>query len=461
LPGPLFHILDVDKDNREITLTADASWVDVSSNPRIRRWDQSGPQVITGDIPLPVDLSGVNLENGIQVSFQAGYYQSGDYWTIPARTAAGVEWPPCGSDGVSWQLPTSLTEATAPLACVHWIAGAEDNYPIEDCRRVFTPLTGLRQPRDIPAIHVRGINWANDDVMTLDQLVANGGLTISLDQPVPGPVNGGNFVVTLEQTSSSYGLVATGHEFTYTFRSPVIMDFVTVPGETLTWQVPEAGVVIDHIQQMLLSGLEGSGSAFGRVRVRLCGQAIVGSGATGPVYLDGKTFGKPALRQDGSTQRMDLQFPSGDGSVASDFESWFYLAPYQAITGISAIPTDLVTVVDASGNLRGVEDANSLGTLVSPYAEVAMLYPPTADTSINLALTSDAPGNETFAIVPPTMTAPRGELYASVPIAIVASPASGVRVTFTLTATLPAATAALSSTQSAQFTVTGGQVPIP
>ena len=98
----------------------------------------------------------IALENGIQVSFSAGTYQSGDYWTIPARAASGtIEWPPCGGGDQLFQPPRSITVYNAPLACIHWNATTQQAV-VEDCRRFFSPLTELTTPAASKALHVTG-----------------------------------------------------------------------------------------------------------------------------------------------------------------------------------------------------------------------------------------------------------------------------------------------------------------
>jgi len=44
-----------------------------------------------------------------------------------------------------------------------------------------------------------------------------------------------------------------------------------------------------------------------------------------PVYLDGQAFGVPGGDRGDGRHLLHLQFPSGDGVRASDFESWFYI----------------------------------------------------------------------------------------------------------------------------------------
>jgi hypothetical protein len=101
-------------------------------HPRLRPWDQrSGPA-------LPLATEWTELEAGIEVRFSDGEYRSGDYWTIPARPAIdSIEWP--GDRG-----PDGIEHRYAPVALVTWNQTSHRwDAQIDDCRRVFTPLTDV------------------------------------------------------------------------------------------------------------------------------------------------------------------------------------------------------------------------------------------------------------------------------------------------------------------------------
>jgi len=139
-PGTLYQIQSISPETLSVTMTQPVTAVSMMLNPRMRRWDQFGPMVAgSGDMGLsdtPVDL-----ENGIQVEFTKGQYVSGDYWLIPARTATGeVEWPPCESDGSSFQPPHITEIYEAPLACITLRNGSPF---VQDCRTKFPPLTDI------------------------------------------------------------------------------------------------------------------------------------------------------------------------------------------------------------------------------------------------------------------------------------------------------------------------------
>jgi len=104
--GVMCKIANVDPPSGTLTLTSqltagtfptDAALLQ-AQHTRIRRWDQSGPEVDAGGGLLKVPSAGtaVSLEDGIQVTFSTtpagGNLRVGDYWSFAARTAdASVE----------------------------------------------------------------------------------------------------------------------------------------------------------------------------------------------------------------------------------------------------------------------------------------------------------------------------------------------------------------------------------
>ena len=153
-PGQLYQIQSPGPGPLQVTLSQPLTGIDTTKNARMRRWDQSGAGATAQGVAL--SSTATQLENGIEVTFQAGTYQPGDYWTIPARTADGsIDWPPCGSNGNFFQ-PAKFTPVySAPLACIHLrttSANANEGvfsspFVVDDCRLQFPPLTGCRRRR--------------------------------------------------------------------------------------------------------------------------------------------------------------------------------------------------------------------------------------------------------------------------------------------------------------------------
>jgi hypothetical protein len=351
----------------------------------------------------------------------------------------------------------------APLACIHW-AATNASLQIDDCRRIFSPLTALSPAAATQAIHVDQISWANDDVMTLDQLIANG-LAITLDQAAESPVTGANFVVTLEPPwlPAKLERFELQQPLPTILRTMTILDSqISVAGSVLSWLLPwnedeyyQLPILL-YVDELLMAGA--LAGVYGRVRVRLLGQAIYTRTLAGTqLYLDGQAFGSNALRQDGTTPRIDLQLPSGTDLAATDFDSWFYLAPVLTLTSLTVAYPALTAVLAADSSLLGVEATGTPG-LVDPTATVTVNYPAAVATTMTLTLTG-ASGVGTVAGLPATATIEVGESSLTFPIYVLTSPPYSQTLTFTITASLSTAGGLPASTQTATFTVTGALEP--
>jgi hypothetical protein len=122
-------------------------------HPKVRRWDHINED--PGRDPIKegalvsnasaMDEGYVNLEWGVQIKVSTGYYRTGDYWQVPARTRTGkVEWP---MDAVKTtdplqQLPSGVIHHYAPLAILVHRPSGEFEFKA-DARRFFSSLTEL------------------------------------------------------------------------------------------------------------------------------------------------------------------------------------------------------------------------------------------------------------------------------------------------------------------------------
>lgn len=313
LPGQLIQIDSVNRATRVIKLmTAPARSVDLDAHPKLRRWDSAN------DIALSVPAGNegfLPLENGLEVKFTNGTFETGDFWLIPARTAINgetgtIEWP-----FTTPQLPQGVDRHYSRLALLQRNPQTNTLSSV-DARRIFPPLTG------VGAMHVIGTSWRHDEVMTV-QSVLDTGLQVTLDTipsqssreapDAPQAVNPGTFIVTLETPT-----VASTDPTAMPPRVETILSgTLTVSGNSLVWK-PDQDVA------SFLKLLEGPPS-LRFVRVTLKGHKIWSVEGEQLMYLDGQAFAKPGVQSDGRTPRTDLLFPSGIGMRASDFESWFYL----------------------------------------------------------------------------------------------------------------------------------------
>jgi hypothetical protein len=604
--------------------------IDTTRNARMRRWDQNGASATSSGVPLSTIW--VNLENGIQVSFGAGQYVSGDYWLIPARTATGnIEWPPCGSDGRTFQPPRYAEIFRAPLACVHYqrslppsiVAGgnAPSPYLVDDCRRQFPTLTQLALPTLPTSLHITGISWLNDDVMTFDDLMANG-LTATFDQAPSSPLTSSSFVVSLEtpmvvsqdvdsnvmatyafseqsravlqliqaqvpaastpaapaapppaapasvanspveekpvQTPAAAeeilaaapaapapapaapappapvapappapatpapvapappapapaappataGVQSVGagtlltpaisqtavfapqlatvanllnligiSNFRFllptptTLRSPVILDStVALQGDNVTWSAPYTSVTdTQHLELNAINQALGVGLTYGwaaRARVRLLGRTFFAPANAGYAYLDGQTFSQPATATNGTRERVDFVFPSGNEAKASDFESWFFLYPV-LVAQTAQVTYSAITVQSQSGAVTIVQTmvtgsttpvtVTSGSTPPQQQLTVSFNYPAIKAATLSLVVTGDT----TIVNIPATATIPAGQSSVAVNVSIIGVPvvaAGQAPPSFTLTASLSPSGGWPGSSASASFTVTG------
>ncbi len=489
-PGTLYQIKRIDPASLTITMTAPVLPVDISRNARLRRWEQTGPTATSSGVAL--STSWFDLENGIQIRFGAGSYFSGNYWTIPTRTASGqIEWPPCDSDGKPFQAPHYTKVHSAPLACIHLNQRftaldarfpIDERFTIDDCRLLFPPLTDLTPPGLVNALHVTSINWPNDDVMVFDDLLKNG-LTITFDQAPEGPVTPASFIVTLEtpivlssdrsQLAASSNIFAAGFtanapvsapaaskDFiiilgTFTvMRSETVLDsLITASGNTLTWTIPYRPVStlqsleIFAIDVALLPGMAHKWPA--RVRIKLVGKSIFTGTGANQLFLDGETFGEAARRADGVTPCVNLQLPSGNGQKASDFDSWFYLYPVLQVQAVQVTYTAL-TVTEVNGVVEVI--ASTPAVTPPPTAQQATIslnYPAVQVTTLNLSLQGDSG----VVTVPSSVQVNPGDITIPVTISLVGVPTGTQPAPFTLIASITNAIGQAPA-QTAQFTIT-------
>ncbi len=134
---------------KPLTATGTTAFADFLGNPRIRRWDQVSAAALDVERDTTTNEGYLELEDGVQVLFDDGAYQTGDYWTIPARTiTADVEWP-LDPDGKPVPRPAEgIAHHRAALAQLAWSGTAwtavidVDGEPV-DCRDEFPPLTHI------------------------------------------------------------------------------------------------------------------------------------------------------------------------------------------------------------------------------------------------------------------------------------------------------------------------------
>ena len=175
----------------------------------------------------------------------------------------------------------------APSA--HFVFGANQQFTVEDCRRLFPPLTGVAGGV-LSGLHVTQINWSNDDVITADHLLATG-LTVSLDQVPSNQIDASVFSVVLEIAPPPPAAGTSATLVPMLLRTSQPLDGqITLQNANVNWNLPAGDLSpLSPLGNLLLQGI--SYGTFARARVRLRGfSGFTISGST-PSFIDGQALG--------------------------------------------------------------------------------------------------------------------------------------------------------------------------
>jgi hypothetical protein len=380
-PGALIQIDHVDVSARTITLKSAATAVDASLHPKLRRWDGGG------ETPLAAPAGGDNwvaIEAGVEVKFEAGNYNPGDYWLVPARTVTGnVDWPFSAP-----QPPRGFDHRYCRLG----IATLVNNVlTVQDCRKTFPPLAEIP-----PALHITGLSWLNDDIMTQAQFATNG-LQVFFDNaptPPPGDSAAASMTVSVEapilMTSIAQAATTIGVPLSILLNGDISFPSANI----LQWKPAQPGTELSNLSNFLVGQKVSVGKV--RLRVGLMGSAIWREQSGQRLYLDGRALAQGGLRGDGVTPRVDLSFPTGEARRSSDFESWFYLQ-------LTPPPANLLAVSVSAAIVNAGDLATGTVTLDHPAPAAGL----------TVTLTSSSP---MVVIQPNSVVVPAGQLQANFPL---------------------------------------------
>jgi Family of unknown function (DUF6519) len=369
-PGQLVQITDVQSATNTITVDAALTPIDSSLNPLLRLWDQTGVTATANGIAITNAWQ--DLEGGIQVQFSQGKYTTDNYWLIPARTATvggttgTIEWPQDANLDPVPQPAQGIQHHYCRLSILLKDPFNQSLSVSQDCRRPFPPLAP-------PAMRILSTNWQNDDFITTEQLF-NQGLLVTFDA-VPyistssqAPTVATPMIVTLEMpllllTGAAGGLanVATALLSSLDLNLS-INGSITITFSSIQWNWPtiDQATSLQMIQALdeILLAIATNLNRFLYVRVTLQGNTLWSDAGDQRIHLDGQALGKSEstdLRADKKTPRIALVFPSGAGTRASNFESWFYLAPsplhIASVNFVSTIATAGQTISSSAGTI--------------------------------------------------------------------------------------------------------------
>lgn len=144
-PGTLLQVKKINNASSKITFHGICSGSicrDKSRQCLMRRWDQkqkNGSEIQEGAVVIREgsdDNSWIDIENGIRIRFEpGGYYRTGDYWLVPARTiTSSIEWP-CSDGNPIAKPPDGIYHHFAPLSIIN--VNALGKVKVRDCRSAF------------------------------------------------------------------------------------------------------------------------------------------------------------------------------------------------------------------------------------------------------------------------------------------------------------------------------------
>jgi hypothetical protein len=174
-PRKLLKVEKIDTLENLVTLQGDVNFERIGSeqSPLLRRWDSHEISVETQN----QKDEWIALEDGVEVQFSDGFYQVGDYWLIPARTATGdIEWPKIkeGNKLVpEAQKPHGIAHYYAPLAIISLAPNQVEAY---DCRNIANQAK-------FELNRVINASWHHDQVFEVSSVGEQGeGESIAPDQ---------------------------------------------------------------------------------------------------------------------------------------------------------------------------------------------------------------------------------------------------------------------------------------
>jgi hypothetical protein len=330
------------------TAGANGSSLTLGSAPPAFPGDQVHPKVRRWEDKQQVNSGWLTLEDGIEVEFADGFYNTGDYWLIPARTATGdVEWPNDGGDPTAnppvapnplFRAPEGIVHGYCKLAALSFSKTWTVN---EICRPTFPPLTNLPTggAKEEPGIHVLDIRLATGASLRNDtqvhaselarglEIVCDGNLEqntvhdkptvlVTLDVPYPLIPEEIKFWATVAHIKQPFGTI------------PVTLDAnALAKGKSILWQPTNIAAGVLKNAPLVLSRGPWLRTEL-LVHLTLKGNFVYGE-ADPKLNVDGEVFG--VLK--GTT--LDGQLPhSGDARRGGTLDMWFRLVPDAATNAV-------------------------------------------------------------------------------------------------------------------------------
>jgi hypothetical protein len=413
---------------------------------RIIRWDQqgkvylsdgatvyfdSGPATSGGAIPVPPPGSTLILENGVTVAFglssAVGQFNIGDFWNFAARAADGTV------ESLNQAPPLGIHHHYARLAVVD-LAASPPN-PVSDCRTPWPPPS--TQTSD--GIHVLDVRLAqpaselpNDSSVQISQHIEVG-LTIRVicDGPIdPISAQSTTCYLTVNMPYLQDVLWVVGSQNTGTAElfgfHPLIL-----PAKVRAVESEIDLTVLPLTARLLYDFLASGPTSSLLTRLTLKG-SFIWAKDNPTIYLDGKAFG--IARTDPDGVHIGLHLPkSGNGTLGSDFEMWFWLVRPVLIQSVTFSPNSVMAGQTANGTVT----LNGLA--------------PRGGAVITLSGNNSSIGT----VVPTSVTVQEGQLTAPFTVTNTSVPAGAASASLQVTASYPGSSAVGTLTINQQVLLTG------
>ena len=419
---------------------------DPDRHTRIIRWDQqgkvyesdgatvyfdTGPATSGGAIPVPPPGTTLILENGVTVTFglnsATGQFRIGDFWNFAARTADGTV------EALNQAPPLGIYHHYARLAVVD-LAASPPN-PVTDCRTPWPPPS-TETSDGIHVLDVRLVRPAsefpNDSTVQISPYI-EGGLTIRVicDTPIdPTSAQSTTCYLTvdmpyLQDVLWAVGSQSAGSAQLFGFHPLILPAKVDVVES-------EVDVTILPLTARLLSDFLASGTTSSLLtRLTLKGSFIWAQGDP-TKYLDGKAFGIARMDPDGV--HIGLRLPkSGNGTLGTDFEMWFWLVRPVLVSSVTLSPNPVI----AGQTSYGTVILNGLA--------------PRGGAAITLSGNNPSLGT----VAPTSITIPEGQLAGPFTVTNTSVPAGAASAALQVTASYAGSTAAGTLTINQQILLTG------
>jgi hypothetical protein len=410
VPGQLLTINSVSTATNTVTLNnaPNAADLDLTLHPRMRLWDSADEL----NVAIPATNDGwISLENGIQIQFVPGTYNTGDYWLIPARTVTGeIDWPPFAIPNTNpiAQPPAGIRHHYCRLALLQAANITPKTWQLTDWRNFFPALADVPSPDG--GIHVTAL-------ILVDRTTGNPSSALVNDTSVQVASFGGINIVCdadVEPMSIARPTCFLSVEEPVQLKPPAgpgagywalnLAGALSTSPNTISWRpTPDAATLLDQIVEGTPAGDRGI-----LARLTLKGN-FIWARQNRNLYLDGETFGD---FHDGAPN-IFLKLPSGDKRRGGDFEMWFWLVAAPATLSDLQVPAQLIAGTTVQATIKLTNNAPAAGF---PVTITVTSTPPNLLTAVPTTITVPAgAAAATFAIQAALNVAGQATITASVP----------------------------------------------